>query len=141
MFNQRLNPSLLPILSQIHPVRYNQNIPFTILSCKNITKYWQNPTEECAHPFLPGICPYYPALHVIQGEPIGPGAGVHVLENHMSPFPAHGSAFNTRKRGIPIGPEQGTVDNKTQVFKGLSKEGLQTTSSLKASALVQLQNR
>lgn len=55
---------------------------------------------------IPCIRPDDPLFLVIQGESVGPGSRLHVLEHDVPADSAHGCRLDARERGIPVGPEK-----------------------------------
>lgn len=55
---------------------------------------------------VPCIRPNDPLFQMIQSEPVGPGARLHVLEHDVAADSAHGCSLNAREGGVPVGPEK-----------------------------------
>lgn len=63
---------------------------------------WNQDSAEA----IPCIRPDDPLFLVIQGESVGPGSRLHVLEHDVPADSAHGCRLDARERGIPVGPEK-----------------------------------
>lgn len=63
-------------------------------------------------PTVPGVDPDNASFHVVHSEPIGPTTTACFSVDGASAFTAHGCCLNPGQTGIPVRPEQNTVNGK-----------------------------